>query len=158
MGQYPIQFYQQWLPYSGKLSGEKTFTNRCKLDFVEKTFVDQYSRPITGATPRKFVGKLLLMVENPLNSQTFSPLKSFPLYGIYHCMRCLTRCWKRVGYLEHSECSGNGQSGAASQAVCFLMENIPSTQPIFIIEDGHTSHISIDVIKLACKNDIHLLC
>ena len=27
-----------------------------------------------------------------------------------------------------------------------------------MIEDGHSSHVFIEVIELACKNDVHLLC
>ena len=40
---------------------------------------------------------------------------------------------------------------------CFL-KNIPPTRPVLIIEDGHTSHVSMEVIKLAQDNDVHLLC
>ena len=40
----------------------------------------------------------------------------------------------------------------------FFIANIPPTRPVLLIEDGHASHISIEVIKLAQSNDIHLLC
>ena len=40
----------------------------------------------------------------------------------------------------------------------FFLTNIPPTRPVLLIEDGHSSHISIDVIKLARDNGIHLLC
>ena len=40
----------------------------------------------------------------------------------------------------------------------FFIANIPSARPVLLIEDGHASHITIDVIQLAHKNDIHLLC
>ena len=39
----------------------------------------------------------------------------------------------------------------------FFLSNIPLTRPI-IIQDGHTSHISIPLIELAQKNDVHMLC
>ena len=29
---------------------------------------------------------------------------------------------------------------------------------VVLIEDGHASHITIEVIELAKKNDVHLLC
>ena len=40
----------------------------------------------------------------------------------------------------------------------FFIRSIPSSQPVLLIEDGHASHITIDVIELARKSDIHLLC
>ena len=39
-----------------------------------------------------------------------------------------------------------------------FIEWIPPARPVLIIEVGHASHISLDVIKLAKENDIHLLC
>ena len=35
---------------------------------------------------------------------------------------------------------------------------IPPARPILLIEDGHGSHNSIELIELACANDVHLLC
>ena len=40
----------------------------------------------------------------------------------------------------------------------FFIRSIPSSRPVLLIEDGHASHIIIDVIELARKSDIHLLC
>ena len=40
----------------------------------------------------------------------------------------------------------------------FFLSCIPPTQPVLLIEDGHSSHISIDVIKLARENSVHILC
>lgn len=34
----------------------------------------------------------------------------------------------------------------------------PSARPVLIVQDGHASHLSIDLIELARANDIHLLC
>ena len=40
-----------------------------------------------------------------------------------------------------------------------IFENIPPSRPVLIIEDGrHSSHIFMEVIKLAQDNDVHLLC
>ena len=36
--------------------------------------------------------------------------------------------------------------------------SIPSAQPVLLIKDGHSSHISLEVIELAQENDVHLLC
>ena len=35
---------------------------------------------------------------------------------------------------------------------------IPPARPVLLIEDGHDSHISIELIELARANDVHLLC
>ena len=40
----------------------------------------------------------------------------------------------------------------------FFIANIPPARPVLPIENGHASHISIEVIELAQSNDIHLLC
>ena len=40
----------------------------------------------------------------------------------------------------------------------FFIEQIPPTRPVLLIQDGHSSHISLELIELAKQNDIHLLC
>ena len=40
----------------------------------------------------------------------------------------------------------------------FFIASIPPAQPLLLIEDGHASHISIEVIDLPRSNDFHLLC
>ena len=35
---------------------------------------------------------------------------------------------------------------------------IPPARPVLLIENGHASHISIELIELAHANDIYLLC
>ena len=40
----------------------------------------------------------------------------------------------------------------------FFIMPIPSARPILLLYDGHSSHISIELIKKARENDIHLLC
>ena len=40
----------------------------------------------------------------------------------------------------------------------FFIDNIPPTRPVLLLQDGHGSHVSIELIELARKNDIHLLC
>ena len=36
--------------------------------------------------------------------------------------------------------------------------HIPPARPVLLIQDGHGSHLSLDVIQLARENDIHFLC
>ena len=40
----------------------------------------------------------------------------------------------------------------------FFLANIPPTQPVLLIMDGHGTHMSIELIELARFNDVHLLC
>lgn len=40
----------------------------------------------------------------------------------------------------------------------FFINNIPPARPVLLIQDGHGSHISIQLIEKARANDIHLLC
>lgn len=40
----------------------------------------------------------------------------------------------------------------------FFVENIPPARPVLLLQDGHSSHISIELIELARENDVHLLC
>lgn len=40
----------------------------------------------------------------------------------------------------------------------FFIDNIPAARLVLIIEDGHASHVSLEVIKLAKENGIYLLC
>ena len=40
----------------------------------------------------------------------------------------------------------------------FFIASIPPARPVLLIEDGHGSHVSFDVIELARANNIHLLC
>ena len=40
----------------------------------------------------------------------------------------------------------------------FFINNIPPTRPVVLIQDGHSSHVSIELVELACENNIHLLC
>ena len=40
----------------------------------------------------------------------------------------------------------------------FFIANIPPARPVLLIQDGHGSHISLDVIRLARENDVSLLC
>ena len=57
-------------------------------------------------------------------------------------------------------CSGNGwvTQELYLQWFKFFTANVPPARPVLLIEDGHASHISIEVIELARDNDIHLLC
>jgi len=40
----------------------------------------------------------------------------------------------------------------------FFLQHIPPVHPVLLLQDGHASHISIDLIELAKVNDVHLLC
>ena len=40
----------------------------------------------------------------------------------------------------------------------FFLKQIPPVHPVLLLQDGHASHISIKLIKLAKENDIHFLC
>ena len=55
---------------------------------------------------------------------------------------------------------GCSDSGWINQSLFlqWFKKYIPSARPVLAIEDGHCSHISMEVIKLAQENQIHLLC
>ncbi len=40
----------------------------------------------------------------------------------------------------------------------FFLQNIPLARPVLLVQDGHASHMTIDVIELARANGINLLC
>ena len=40
----------------------------------------------------------------------------------------------------------------------FFLKQIPPARPVLLIQDGCSSHISIELIELAKENDVHLLC
>ena len=40
----------------------------------------------------------------------------------------------------------------------FFLRSIPPARPVLLIQDGHTSHISIELIELARANDVCILC
>ena len=40
----------------------------------------------------------------------------------------------------------------------FFLQTIPPVRPVLLIQDGHGSHVSTDLIELARANDVHLLC
>ena len=58
------------------------------------------------------------------------------------------------------QCSPNGwiNQELFTKWFQFFLQSIPPARPVLIIEDGHSSHISIEVIEEARKNDVHLLC
>lgn len=39
----------------------------------------------------------------------------------------------------------------------FFIKNIPPTRPVLLIQDGHSSHVSIELVELARENNIYLL-
>ena len=57
----------------------------------------------------------------------------------------------------------NSENGWITQEIYmewfqWFLANIPPTRPVLLIEDGHASHISIEILELARTNDVHLLC
>ena len=48
--------------------------------------------------------------------------------------------------------------GGLMDWMIFFVANIPPTRPVLLIQDGHASHVSIDVIEFAQANDIHIVC
>ena len=40
----------------------------------------------------------------------------------------------------------------------FFLANIPPARPVLLIEDGHSSHITVEVIEKARSNGVHMLC
>ena len=52
------------------------------------------------------------------------------------------------------------ENGWINQVLFFdlFVQTIPPVRPVLLIFDGHGSHITIDVIKYSCSNDIHILC
>ena len=57
-------------------------------------------------------------------------------------------------------CSGNGwiNSELYLEWFKFFLKHISPTRPVLLVQDGHSSHISISLIELARENDVHLLC
>ena len=39
-----------------------------------------------------------------------------------------------------------------------FLKSIPPARPVILIQDGHASHISIELIELARSNGVHILC
>jgi hypothetical protein len=39
-----------------------------------------------------------------------------------------------------------------------FLKMIPESRPVLLIQDGHASHMTIELIELACANDVHILC
>ena len=58
------------------------------------------------------------------------------------------------------ECTDNGwiNQELYLKWLIFFLDNIPPARPVLLIEDGHSSHVSLNVIRLARDNNIHLLC
>lgn len=57
----------------------------------------------------------------------------------------------------------NTESGLMTKEVYlewfkFFLDHIPPARPVVLIQDGHASHFSIELIELARANDIWLLC
>ena len=85
---------------------------------------------------------------------------SIPPFMIYP-RKCMTEKLQHDAYPgTQFECS---EKGWVNQELYlkwfrFFIANIPPARPVLLIEDGHSSHMSLEVIKLAQDNDIQLLC
>ena len=85
---------------------------------------------------------------------------SLPPFMIYPRKR-ISEALKEGAYLGTSfNCSDNGwiTQQLYIEWFCFFLKAIPPTRPVLLIEDGHSSHITIEVIELARENEVHLLC
>ena len=40
----------------------------------------------------------------------------------------------------------------------FFIKSIPPTRPVLLIQDGHSSHVSIELVELARENNIYIYC
>lgn len=40
----------------------------------------------------------------------------------------------------------------------FFLKSIPPTRPVLVVQDGHSSHVLIELIEIACENEVGLLC
>ena len=58
---------------------------------------------------------------------------------------------------------GNSESGWINSQLfvewfVFFIKTIPPMRPVLLIQDGHSSHVSIELIEMARANDVILLC
>ena len=58
---------------------------------------------------------------------------------------------------------GNSESGWINSKLflewfAFFIKNIPPVRPVLLVQDGHSSHISIELVEMARANDVTLLC
>ena len=89
-----------------------------------------------------------------------APGQALPPFMIYPHKRMADKL--KEGCVPGTEfaCSDNGwvTQELYLQWFKFFVANIPPARPVLLLEDGHTSHISIEAIEHARANDIHLLC
>ena len=94
-----VSLMSKLLPYSGKLSREKTFANWWKYDFRGENFRGLLAFAVPkDATPQISWRKLSRIATKPQNSWKVFSRESFPLYG--------NNWWCQVECLLHS-CSWN---------------------------------------------------
>ena len=58
---------------------------------------------------------------------------------------------------------GNSECGCINSQLfvewfAFFIKNIPPMRPILLIQDGHSSHVSIELIEMTRANDVIVLC
>ena len=80
---------------------------------------------------------------------------------IYPRKRALPDNYK-IGAVPNTlfECSDSGWSNSELYLkwLNFFVDNIPPTRPILLIQDGHSSHMSIEAIEYSKVNGIFILC
>ena len=116
----------------------------------------------TGITVVHKPGKVITQVGRKNVWSVTSGEKGFalPPMMIYPRKRIAEKLKQGAIPETYFECSDNGwiNEELYIKWFKFFLAKIPPTRPVLLIEDGHSSHISIDVIQLARDNGIHLLC
>ena len=83
-----------------------------------------------------------------------------PPMMVYHRKTCMPEKLKE-GVIPNT-LFGNSESGWINSQLFVewfaFFKNIPPIRPALLIQDGHSSHVSIELIKMAHANDVILLC
>ena len=58
----------------------------------------------------------------------------------------------RVGKVLANSCQQQAKSSG------FFLLHVPPTRPVLLIQDGHSTHVSIELVELARENGVYLLC
>ena len=89
------------------------------------------------------------------SDQALPPMLSYPR------KKCVPEHFKKGAVLNTLfSNSGNGwiNTDLYLEWFKFFVANTPPTRPVLLIQDGHGSHVSIELIELARAHNIHLLC